>query len=147
MSRYLVDRIEGIDNVVVHRCRVVAALDGERSLSEVVLRSLDGADDLCIAARALFIFIGAVPHTGWLRNCVALDAKGFVLTGTSLAAGALATPPWRAAGRLPFFLETSLPGIFAAGDARSGSVKRVASAVGEGSMAISFVHAHLGVAT
>jgi thioredoxin reductase (NADPH) len=147
MSRYLVDRIERIDNVVVHRCRVVAALDGERSLSEVVLRSLDGAADLCIPARALFIFIGAVPHTGWLRNCVALDAKGFVLTGTSLAAGTLATPPWRAAGRPPFFLETSLPGIFAAGDARSGSVKRVASAVGEGSMAISFVHAHLGVAT
>jgi thioredoxin reductase (NADPH) len=147
MSRYLVDRIEGLENVTVHRERVVSGLEGERSLSSVTLRSLAGDGALDVVARALFIFIGAVPHTDWLRNCVALDGKGFVLTGTSLAPQALATEPWRGAKRPPFFLETSLPGVFAAGDARSGSVKRVASAVGEGAMAISFVHAHLGIAT
>jgi thioredoxin reductase (NADPH) len=146
MSRYLVDRIEGLENVTVHRRRVVAGLEGELALSSVTLRSTDGEDDLHLPARALFIFIGAVPHTSWLRYCVALDEKGFVLTGTSLAPQSLATEAWRAAKRQPFFLETSLPGVFAAGDARSGSVKRVASAVGEGAMAISFVHAHLGTA-
>jgi thioredoxin reductase (NADPH) len=145
MSRYLVDRIEGFENVTVHRRRVVSALEGRHALRGVTLRSVDGEPDLHLPALALFIFIGAVPHTGWLRGCVALDDKGFVLTGTSLAPAALATSAWHGVNRPPYFLETSLPGVFAAGDARSGSVKRVASAVGEGAMAISFVHAHLGV--
>jgi thioredoxin reductase (NADPH) len=78
---------------------------------------------------------------------VQLDKKGFVLTGTSIPADALRGDIWRAAGRPPYFLETSLPGIFAAGDVRSGSVKRCASAVGEGAMSVSFVHAHLAAQT
>jgi thioredoxin reductase (NADPH) len=95
----------------------------------------------------LFIFIGADANTGWLRGCVELDRKGFVLTGTSLPTGTTDAERWRAAGRAPFLLETSLPGVFAAGDVRSGSAKRVASAVGEGSMAVSFVHAHIRAAS
>ncbi len=145
MSRYLVDRIEGMKNVTVHTRRVVVALEGRHALRGVTLRSVAGAADLHLPTLALFIFIGAVPHTDWLRGCVELDDKGFVVTGPGLAAATVAGPAWRAANRAPFFLETSLPGVFAAGDARSGSVKRVASAVGEGAMAISFVHAHLGV--
>jgi thioredoxin reductase (NADPH) len=154
MSRYLVDRVERLENVTVHRGREIAALEGTRGLSGVRLRATQvrgasaddavGADESRIATRALFVFVGAVPHTEWLRGCLALDAKGFVLTGEALGPAALASDAWRAANRAPHFLETSLPGVFAAGDARSGSAKRVAAAVGEGSMAVSFVHAHLG---
>jgi thioredoxin reductase (NADPH) len=144
MSRYLVDRIEGLDNVTLHKCCVVSALEGERALTSVHLTSVNGGPDERLEAKALFIFIGTAPHTGWLRNCVALDDKGFVLTGTAIDESVAANDDWKLAQRAPFFLETSMPGVFAAGDARSGSVKRVASAVGEGSMAISFVHAHLG---
>jgi thioredoxin reductase (NADPH) len=145
MSRYLIDRIEGLPNVTLHKKRIVAALEGTDHLTGVVLRAVDGDGEEHIPARALFIFIGAVPHTGWLRDCVALDQKGFVLTGANIPPAALTSEAWRVANRQPMFLETSLPGVFAAGDARSNSVKRVASAVGEGSMAISFVHAHLGM--
>ena len=154
MSRYLVDRVERLENVTVHRGREIAALEGTRGLSGVRLRATQvrdasgddavGTDESRIATRALFVFVGAVPHTEWLRGCLALDAKGFVLTGEALGPAALAGDVWQAANRAPHFLETSLPGVFAAGDARSGSAKRVAAAVGEGSMAVSFVHAHLG---
>jgi len=145
MSRYLIDRIEGMSNVRLHTMSEVSALDGEQFLRAVTLRSSDTGREETIAARALFIFIGTVPNTRWLRDCVALDDKGFVLTGTALDPAQRGGEAWRLANRAPLFLETSLPGVFAAGDARSGSVKRVASAVGEGSMAISFVHAHLGM--
>lgn len=147
MSRYLVDRIERTDNVSVHFNRVVATLEGAQSLTRVGLRSLAGADDLLLDAKALFLFIGTAPRTEWLRDCVALDTKGFVLTGPSLPDAAISDDAWQFVKRSPFFLETSMPGVFAAGDARSGSVKRVASAVGEGSMSISFVHAHLEKST
>jgi thioredoxin reductase (NADPH) len=129
----------------VHAQAVVAELEGEEALTGVRLRTAAGAMER-IGAKALFIFIGATPHTRWLEDCVELDAKGFVLTGTDLTPRMLASPAWRIANRTPLYLETSLPGVFAAGDARSGSVKRVASAVGEGAMAISFVHSHLGTA-
>lgn len=143
MSRYLIDRIRGMPNVSVHTQSAVSALEGEASLTGVQLRAAGGAMER-IEAKALFVFIGAVPHTAWLKDCVELDPKGFVLTGTDLTPAMLASPAWRIANRPPLYLETSLPGVFAAGDARAGSVKRVASAVGEGSMAISFVHSHLG---
>jgi thioredoxin reductase (NADPH) len=93
---------------------------------------------------SLFLFIGADANTEWLRDCVELDNKGFVVTGTGLPRSITDNDRWSAAGRTPFLLETSLPGVFAAGDVRSGSVKRVSSAVGEGAMAVSFVHAHIG---
>ena len=143
MSRYLVDRVERIDNVTVHRGCTVRRLEGNGRLRAVTLHSADGGEHR-IETTALFLFIGATPRTAWLSGCVQLDRTGFVVTGDAMPPEALATDAWRAAGRRPFFLETSLPGVFAAGDVRSGSAKRVASAVGEGSMAVSFVHAHIG---
>jgi hypothetical protein len=95
---------------------------------------------------ALFLFIGADANSQWLRGCVELDRNGFVLTGPALPAGTSENERWRAVGRNPFLLETSLPGVFAAGDVRSGSVKRCATAVGEGAMAVNFVHQHIGPA-
>ena len=142
MSRYLVDRVESIENVTIHRGSVISALDGDGHVERATLRRGDGTETT-IATSALFLFIGAVPHTDWLRDCVRLDRRGFVLTGDAVPSEALMTDTWRALGRHPAFLETSLPGVFAAGDARSGSVKRVASSVGEGAMAVSFVHAQL----
>jgi thioredoxin reductase (NADPH) len=144
MSRYLVDRVEGIANVEVHRRHVVSGLEGDGALQAVHLRDDASGVTKTIPARALFIFIGAVPHTSWLGDCVRLDRRGFVVTGVSLPPDVIEAEVWRQAGRAPYFLETSLPGVFAAGDVRSGSVKRVASAVGEGAMAVSFVHAYLG---
>jgi thioredoxin reductase (NADPH) len=145
MSRYLVDRVERTENVRVHRLSHVAAVHGDRALERVIVRSSETDAETAVDARALFLFIGAVPRTEWLKDCVALDRSGFVLTGHTVPAEARDSQAWREAGRDPGFLETSLPGVFAAGDVRSGSVKRVASAVGEGSMAVSLVHAHIGM--
>jgi thioredoxin reductase (NADPH) len=146
MSRYLVDRVEQIDNVQIHRGAVVAALEGDGHLEAVRIRD-DAGSEMRIETPALFLFIGADPHTEWLSGCVQLDKKGFVLTGAAVPLDALRGDLWRAQGRTPFFLETSLPGVFAAGDVRSGSVKRCASAVGEGAMAVSFIHASLEAAS
>jgi thioredoxin reductase (NADPH) len=143
MSRYLVDRVECIPNVVVHYACEVKTLRGDGHLAGVQLSFAKG-ETLDITTDALFLFIGAAPHTGWLRGCVQLDSKGFVLTGNAVLKAELDRAVWDAAGREPGLLETSLPGVFAAGDARAGSVKRVASSVGEGSMSVSFVHAHIG---
>ena len=145
MSRYLVDRVEHLDNVIIHRGAVISAVEGNGHLSGVRIRSSAGSE-MPVATPALFLFIGADANTGWLSGCVDLDAKGFVLTGSQLPRTTTDTPRWAAAGRAPFLLETSLPGVFAAGDVRSGSVKRCASAVGEGAIAVSFVHQHIGKA-
>ena len=142
MSRYLVDRVQSIPNVTIHRGTRVTELEGNGHLSGV--RWGDGnGNSARIDTTALFLFIGADPNTSWLHGCVDLDRKGFVLTGTALPVTIAETDRWRAAGRGPFLLETSLPGVFAAGDVRSGSAKRVASAVGEGAMAVSFIHAYI----
>jgi thioredoxin reductase (NADPH) len=140
MSRYLIDRIEKLENVSVHLGTSVTALDGDGHLRAVHARN---SGEKIFRTSSLFLFIGADPNTEWLRGCVELDRKGFVLTGNSLPAATRDLERWRNAGRAPFILETSLTGVFAAGDVRSGSVKRVASAVGEGSMSVSFVHAHI----
>ena len=92
---------------------------------------------------ALFVFLGAEPYTAWLNGALALDAHGFIQTGPALRRAMQQAERWARLPREPFLLETSLPGVFAAGDVRSGSVKRVASAVGEGSIAVKFVHEHL----
>ena len=146
MSRYLVDRVEQIENVQIHRGAVVTALEGDGHLEAVRIRD-DAGGEMRINTPALFLFIGADPHTEWLSGCVQLDKKGFVLTGAAVPLDAVRGDLWRAQGRTPFFLETSLPGVFAAGDVRSGSVKRCASAVGEGAMAVSFIHASLEAAS
>jgi thioredoxin reductase (NADPH) len=146
MSRYLVDRVEHLDNVEIHRGAVVTALEGDGHLQAVRIRDATGVETR-LSTAALFLFIGADPHTEWLSGCVQLDKKGFVMTGGAVPLDTLRTDLWRAQRRAPFFLETSLPGVFAAGDVRSGSVKRCATAVGEGAMAVSFIHAALDAAS
>jgi thioredoxin reductase (NADPH) len=141
MSRYLVARVEQMENVTIHRGARITGLEGDGHLDAVRLDGTEGP--MRVETGSVFLFIGADPNTAWLDGCVDLDRQGFVLTGTALPAAVADTERWRGAGRRPFLLETSLPGIFAAGDVRSGSAKRVASAVGEGAMAVSFVHAHI----
>jgi thioredoxin reductase (NADPH) len=138
MSRYLIDQLERIDNVEVRPHSEVEELLGERALEGVRVRdNRAGGTDL-LGASALFVFIGAEPRTSWLRGQAATDPGGFVLTGADLEARG------EADGEAPpLLLETSRPGVFAAGDVRSGSVKRVASAVGEGAMSVRLVHQHL----
>jgi thioredoxin reductase (NADPH) len=135
MSRYLVDRIRRTDAVRVHLNTEVERLHGNGHLEQIDVVNNETGATATLPTPALFSFIGAAPCTDWLSDALALDANGFVQTGASLPLGALASQ-----GRDPLFLETSRPGVFAAGDVRSGSVKRVASAVGEGSMAVKFVH-------
>src|SRR4051794_29002764 len=143
MSRYLVDRISRLSNVQPYLRTRVTSLEGNGHLSAVCAHSAE-KEELRFGTSSLFLFIGADANTEWLRDCVELDAKGFVVTGDNLPRSIAENDRWHAAGRAPFLLETSLPGVFSAGDVRSGSVKRVASAVGEGAMAVSFVHAHIG---
>jgi thioredoxin reductase (NADPH) len=142
MSRYLVDRVERMENVTIHRGAVVSGLEGDGHLSAVHTKGANG-EQQTIATNSLYLFIGEDPHTDWLHGCVELDRRGFVLTGDGLSPTTTDSERWRSAGRAPFLLETSLPGVFAAGDVRAGSAKRVAAAVGEGSMAVSFVHAYI----
>jgi len=143
MSRYLVDRISKLTNVQPYLRTRVTSLEGNGHLATVCAESADEGE-LRFNTSSLFLFIGADANTDWLRDCVELDNKGFVVTGNSLPRSITDNDRWSAAGRAPFLLETSLPGVFAAGDVRSGSIKRVSSAVGEGAMAVSFVHAHIG---
>jgi thioredoxin reductase (NADPH) len=143
MSRYLVDRISKLNNVQPYLRTRVTSLEGNGHLATVCAESAD-VGPRRFDTSSLFLFIGADANTDWLRDCVELDSKGFVVTGTNLPRSITDNDRWIAAGRGPFLLETSLPGVFAAGDVRSGSVKRVSSAVGEGAMAVSFVHAHIG---
>jgi thioredoxin reductase (NADPH) len=143
MSRYLVDRISKLSNVQSYLRTRVTSLEGNSHLATVCAESADGGSRR-FETSSLFLFIGADANTDWLRDCVELDNKGFVVTGNGLPRSITDNDRWSAAGRAPFLLETSLPGVFAAGDVRSGSVKRVSSAVGEGAMAVSFVHAHIG---
>ena len=139
MSRYLVRRIEETPNITVLPHTQIIALQGQEHLQSVTLRNnrTQVAEDKSIAH--LFVMTGAVPNTTWLDGCVVLNDRGFIKTGPDLSAEDLVSAKWPLARR-PYLLETSLPGVFAAGDVRSGNIKRVASAVGEGSIAISFVH-------
>ena len=142
MSRYLVSQIESHDKIMVLTHSSVAELKGDTRLEEITIADSTTGDTQTVPAFALFIFIGARPHTGWVADLVERDPQGFILTGRSLVRGGRRPKAWHL-NRDPFFLETSVPGIFAAGDVRHRSVKRVASAVGEGSMAVQFVHQYL----
>jgi thioredoxin reductase (NADPH) len=135
MSRYLITRIEQTPNITVHAQCEIEALEGDTRLERVRWRKRDGVEEHAI--RHVFSMTGAVPNTSWLNGCVALDEKGFVKTGPDVDPAELAPFPNR---RRPLQFETSRPGIFAVGDVRSASIKRVASAVGEGSMCIQLVH-------
>ena len=140
MSSYLVDRIHSHPMVQVHTGCVVSALAGEHVLEQVTITDAGGGSTV-LRCVALFSFIGASPNSDWLEG-VATDDKGFVLTDRSLDPGTLGEA-WTAINRRPLPYETSRPGLFAVGDLRAGSMKRVASAVGEGSAAIRSVHDHL----
>jgi thioredoxin reductase (NADPH) len=137
MSRYLVDRIEATENIEVREGTEVVACRGSGRLQEIDLRSADGTCE-SVPAELLFAFLGAAPRTEWLQGRVALDEAGFILTGPDLDLDThLSDWPLE---RAPYLLETSIPGVFACGDARHASVKRVASAVGEGSVSVTFMH-------
>ena len=146
MSRYLVDRITDTENVELLASTEVRELLGEDRLDGVVVQDNRSGAHRTLGARALFVFIGAEANTGWLEGSVELDERGFVLTGGALDRSVLDGDLWQERSREPFLLETSMPGVFAAGDARAGSIKRVASAVGEGAMAVRLVHQYLAEA-
>lgn len=146
MSSYLIDQIDALDNVTVEGFRQIKEVLGDETLAGLTVERLDtGAAGDCYRAdvEGLFVFIGARPHTDWLDGVVPRDPKGFLVTGRELQQVDTYGRRWKSA-REPFLLETLEPGIFAAGDVRAGAMNRVASAVGEGSMAIKFVHAYLG---
>jgi thioredoxin reductase (NADPH) len=139
MSRYLIRRIEEDPRITVHTRTEIAALDGEDHLETVHLRRRDDGTTERKDVRHVFVMTGANPSTRWLDGCVALDDHGFIKTGSELSPEELSAAHWPLA-RPPHLLETSKPGVFAVGDVRADNIKRVASAVGEGSIAVSFVH-------
>src|SRR5579859_1796590 len=139
MSKYLIRRIEETPNITVLPHTELADLDGTDHLERVTCRNTQTGKTENKSIAHVFVMTGAEPNTGWLDRCIALDGKGFIKTGPDLLAEDLNDAHWPLSRR-PYLLETTLPGIFAAGDVRGGNIKRVASAVGEGSIAISFVH-------
>jgi thioredoxin reductase (NADPH) len=139
MSRYLIRRIEDSPNITLRPSTEIAALEGNGRLERVAWQSKVRGKAETHPIGHVFLMTGAVPNATWLGGWVALDDKGFVRTGPDLGADDLAATSWPLA-RGPYLLETSRPGIFAVGDVRAGSVKRVAAAVGEGSAAVQFVH-------
>ncbi|HEY9637526.1 MAG TPA: FAD-dependent oxidoreductase [Coleofasciculaceae cyanobacterium] len=153
MSQYLIDQIEAKDNIRVQTHSSVIEAIGETSLESLVIKNLVTGETQTVPANSLFIFIGAAPHTNWLDGNVERDELGFILTGPNLKpvseiqAARNRQDENRPRGwtleRDPFLLETNVPGVFAVGDVRSGSVKRVASGVGEGSICVQFVHQYL----
>jgi thioredoxin reductase (NADPH) len=142
MSHYLIQQIENIPAISVRTCTEVAAAHGSDHLEQLTLRDSSSGATQTVDAQWLFVFIGAAPLTGWLADVVARDGRGFVVTGPDLSPGGGLPRGWPLE-RAPYHLETSVPAVFAAGDARSESAKRVASAVGEGAMAVMFVNRYL----
>ena len=139
MSRYLIRRIEDNSKIELHTHTEIITLEGDIHLESVQWQNSTTKEIEKHQISNVFVMAGAAPNTSWLDGCIALDSKGFIKTGTDLTPEYLRTIGWPIA-RQPYSFETSLPGIFAVGDVRAGSIKRVASAVGEGSVAISFIH-------
>ncbi len=142
MSQYLVDQIGAMDNIRVQLNSSVVEAKGETSLSAITILDATSGEKQTVAATSLFIFIGATPYTDWLDGVVQRDKRGFVLAGPDLLRDGKPPKGWTLE-RAPFLLETNVPGIFVAGDVRYGSVKRVASGVGEGAIAVQFIHQYL----
>jgi thioredoxin reductase (NADPH) len=142
MSEYLVTQIEDNDNIEVHLNTNVIAVEGEEHLESISVKNSKTGETETAPASSLFIFIGAAPKTDWLYGVVERDKRGFILSGSDLAKNGKRPKGW-ALDRDPFLLETNVPGIFVAGDVRHGSIKRCASAVGEGSIAVQFVHQYM----
>jgi thioredoxin reductase (NADPH) len=139
MSYYLIQQIAGIENITVRTCTEVTGVDGDEHVERLTLHDIAAQTSEIVDAGQLFIFIGAAPGTGWLEGVVARDSRGFVLAGPDIDQD---EEGWQL-DRPPYHLETSVPGVFVAGDVRAESAKRVASAVGEGAMAVMFVHRYL----
>ena len=142
MSQYLVDQIEATENIEVLTRAEVIEVHGQDRLREITFKTIDSGETQTSPAAALFVFIGAVPHTNLVADVVEMNRAGFILTGPDLIRDGRRPKNWPLT-RDPYLLETSVPGIFAAGDVRQGAIRRVASAVGQGSVAISFVHQYL----
>jgi thioredoxin reductase (NADPH) len=143
MSQYLVDNIDQTENIRVWlNSNVIEALGGDH-LAALCIRNDDSGQEEVVPAQALFLFIGASPHTAWIADLVAVDGQSFILTGPDLPKARSQAAKWPLR-RQPFWLESSVPGIFVAGDVRHRSMKRIASATGEGAMAIHFIHQYLG---
>ena len=145
MSTYLLDRITRERRICVHVDTVVGELTGTRQLESVVLYSRGSAEPTTVPTHYLLAMIGAEPHTEWLPPELARDEKGFILTGDAVQPAFRHSHEWSALSRTPYLYETSLPGAFAVGDVRAGSVKRVAGAAGEGSMAVRLVQQYLAL--
>jgi thioredoxin reductase (NADPH) len=139
MSRYLIRRIEDTPNITLRTCTEIVEVTGDRSVEQITWQNKQTGETETRDIHHVFVMTGASPKTSWLDGCVAIDDKGFIKTGTDLSNDDLKSAKWPV-NRPPHLLETSLPGVFAVGDVRGGNIKRVASAVGEGSIAISFVH-------
>jgi thioredoxin reductase (NADPH) len=142
MSQYLVDRIIDSETISTRLRTRVTAAHGANNLEAITVCSDDTGQEETLPARALFIFIGALPYTEWTDGVVQCDEHGFILSGPDLMRAGKRPKGWLL-DRDPYWLETNVPGIFVAGDVRQGSIKRVASAVGEGAMAVAFVHKYL----
>ena len=142
MSEYLVKQVEGKENIEVRLNSSVVEAEGEDHLERISIKNSASGETEIVPTQSLFIFIGAVPHTDWLDGVVERDERGFILSGPDLSKPGERPRGWKL-DRDPYLLETSVPGIFVAGDVRHGSIKRCASAVGEGSIAIQFVHQYL----
>jgi thioredoxin reductase (NADPH) len=142
MSQYLIEQIRSIENIGVRICTTVSAAEGDGRLERLVLADAVEGTTATVPASHLFVFIGAAPLTDWLDGTLQRDVGGFLLTGPDLLREGRRPPGWPL-DRDPYLLESSVPGVFAAGDVRSESVKRVASAVGEGAMAVTLVHRYL----
>jgi thioredoxin reductase (NADPH) len=142
MSHYLIAQIQAIPNIRVELNSEVVAAAGEDHLEAITIANRAAGSDKQLGADFLFVFIGAYPHTDWVGEAIARDDRGFIVSGPDLVRDG-ASPSW-ALEREPLALETSLPGVFVAGDVRRSSMKRVASAVGEGAMAVYLVHQYLG---
>jgi thioredoxin reductase (NADPH) len=143
MSYYLIQQVESIPNITVRTCTEVIAAEGTDHLERLTLRDSAAGATETVTAGYLFVFIGAAPRTDWLDGIVVRDQRGFVPTGPDLPVNGQQRPAGWELDRVPYHLETSVPGIFVAGDVRSESAKRVASAVGEGAMAVMLVHRYL----
>jgi len=142
MSYYLSERIATIPNIkVVPNSEVVEVAGGER-LEQITIRHFDTDTSETVPAAALFIFIGAEPHTEWLDGTISRDNKGFLVTGTNLLNDGKRPAGWNIE-RNPYLLETSVPGVFAVGDVRDGAVRRVANSVGEGSIVLYFIRQYM----
>jgi thioredoxin reductase (NADPH) len=142
MSYYLIQQIDAIENLSVRTCTEVIGADGDGHLEQLTLRNTANGSTETVNANMLFVFIGAAPLTNWLDGVVVRDNHGFVVAGPDLSVSGQKPPGWQL-DRPPYHLETSVPGVFVAGDARAESAKRVASAVGEGAMAVMLVHRYL----